>query len=140
MERLIDHGDFPSARETAEALKQQSLKAGEDAYEVASYDIALAHWLVGRVLRLGGVAEAALEPLKESLPRFQKMAKDTLYPKVVRATARMCTSFKLNQSQEKKQKLIESDCRETNHGFQGLAGPYILYGNSAETRRKPLFS
>src|SRR6185369_14692448 len=50
------------------------LAAGEAAYPGAAYDISYAHWVLGRVLQMGGAAAAALAPLAEAQRRFQALA------------------------------------------------------------------
>src|SRR6185295_13171471 len=47
---------------------------GKAVYEEAEYDIAYSHWLLGRVLRDGGDANAALAPLGEAQRRFESLA------------------------------------------------------------------
>jgi tetratricopeptide (TPR) repeat protein len=74
IDRLLDRGDLPSAYEAAQQLLDRSLAAGEEAYPEAKYDIAMAHIRLGRVLNMGGAAEAALPPLAEARRRFQALA------------------------------------------------------------------
>lgn len=74
IERLLEGGDLQSAYTAAQQLLQRSLSAGEEAYPIADYDIAIAHIMLGRVLRMSGAAEAALLPLTESRRRFQALA------------------------------------------------------------------
>ncbi len=74
IERLLDSGDLPVAHTAAQQLVQNCLNAGEQAYAGADYDIALAHILLGRVLKMGGTAEVALSPLTEAQKRFQQLA------------------------------------------------------------------
>ncbi len=68
IERMSEQGRLPEAHADAEQLLQRALAAGE-----AAYDIALAHWLFGRVLKRIGAAEAALPPLREAQQRFQAL-------------------------------------------------------------------
>ncbi|MBI1882467.1 MAG: tetratricopeptide repeat protein [Chloroflexi bacterium] len=74
IERLLDTGNLPAAYTAAQDLLQRGLAAGEGAYPVAAYDIALAHMLLGRVLNSGGQAEATLAPLAEAQRRFETLA------------------------------------------------------------------
>jgi len=74
IERLLGSGNFQQAYQEAQALLDQSLQAGEAAYAAAAYNIALAHILLGRVLRMGSASEAALQPIDEAYRRFQQLA------------------------------------------------------------------
>jgi len=74
IDRLLEHGDLPSAHAAARQLLQRCLAGGEAAYPGAAYDIAMAQLRLGRVLKEMGSAEAALEPLAEARQRFQRLA------------------------------------------------------------------
>jgi len=74
IDRMLERGDLPSAYEAAQQLLQRCLTAGEDSYQDAEYDIAMAHFRLGRVLKKGGAAEAALSLLTEAQQRFQALA------------------------------------------------------------------
>ena len=74
IERLLQQGDIQSAYQQAEALLKLALQAGASAYPGADYDIALAYLRLGRVLRMGGNAEAALKTLQQALLGFQALA------------------------------------------------------------------
>jgi len=74
IERLLNAGDLPTAYRAAAALRQRTLATGEAAYAGAAYDIAGAHWLLGRVLKRGSQARAALTPLGEAQRRFETLA------------------------------------------------------------------
>ena len=74
IDRLLDGGDLQAAYATAQQLLQQSLAAGEDSYPGANYNTAWAHFKLGRVLRISGSAETALQPLAEAERRFQILA------------------------------------------------------------------
>jgi tetratricopeptide (TPR) repeat protein len=54
----------------AQELLQQAQAAGEEAYTEAEYDLAMAHALLGRVLRTSGGAQQALPLLQEAGRRF----------------------------------------------------------------------
>ncbi len=73
--RLLQNGELQNALKVAESLLQMSLQSGENAYSGASYDIAQAYWLLGRVLQRIGSSEATLSCLDESLRRFEVVAK-----------------------------------------------------------------
>jgi len=72
VDRLLAAGRFAEAVQAARAVLQRVSAAGEDAYKGASYDLGVAHWKLGRALRMGGAAEAALGPFTEARERFQK--------------------------------------------------------------------
>ncbi|MGH9755786.1 MAG: tetratricopeptide repeat protein [Blastocatellia bacterium] len=73
IDRLLERGDLQSAYEAAQQLLDRSLAAGEEAFPEAKYFIAMAHFSLGRALRNGGTAEAALSPLAEAQRRFQAL-------------------------------------------------------------------
>ncbi len=72
--RMLDSGALPSAYAAAQQLLQRSLASGEEAYPEAAYDLAFAHWKLGRVLSRGGAAEEALIQLAEVQRRFQALS------------------------------------------------------------------
>jgi tetratricopeptide (TPR) repeat protein len=74
VERLLGSGNFPRALQEAEALLEKCRQAGKGAYSGAAYDTAMAYMLLGRVLEMGGAAEAALQPIDEAYRRFQRLA------------------------------------------------------------------
>lgn len=74
IDRLLDQGQLPAALDTAQHLLTQAQAGGEDAFPEAAYDLALTHFYLGRVLRSGGAAEAALLPLAEARRHFQHLA------------------------------------------------------------------
>jgi len=71
IERLLDSGDLQSAYTAVQSLLQRSVEAGEEAYQGADYDITFANILLGRVLKMGGAASAALQPLSEAQRRCE---------------------------------------------------------------------
>ncbi|MEK6304456.1 MAG: TIR domain-containing protein [Acidobacteriota bacterium] len=73
IERMLEQSRLPEAHAAAEQLLQRALAAGEAAYAGAAYDIAMAQWQFGRVLKKIGAAEAALSPLREAQQRFQAL-------------------------------------------------------------------
>ena len=74
IDRLLERGDFPAAHAAAQRLLNNCREAGETAYPKAAHDLAMAHFKLGRVLKEGGAAEAALAPLAEAQCRFQQLA------------------------------------------------------------------
>ncbi|HEX8117727.1 MAG TPA: tetratricopeptide repeat protein [Pyrinomonadaceae bacterium] len=74
IERLLERGEVRAAYAAAEALLKHCLSVGERAYANAGYDIAQVQLQLGRVLKGGGAAEAALAQLGEAGRRFQALA------------------------------------------------------------------
>jgi tetratricopeptide (TPR) repeat protein len=74
IDRLLEACQFPDAGQAARELLERSLKAGEDAYPEARYDTAMAHFYIGRALRMSGATEAARAPLGEARQRFESLA------------------------------------------------------------------
>jgi tetratricopeptide (TPR) repeat protein len=74
IDRLLERGDLPAAHKAATQLLDRGLTVGEAAYPEAAYDIAEAHLRLGRVLQMGGAAEAALALLAEAERRLQSLA------------------------------------------------------------------
>jgi tetratricopeptide (TPR) repeat protein len=58
----------------AQQLLQQAQAAGEAAYAEAEYDLAMAFFIRGRVLKRGGAAQHALPLLQEASRRFEAFA------------------------------------------------------------------
>jgi tetratricopeptide (TPR) repeat protein len=74
IDRLLERGDVQAAFAAAQQLLQHCLDAGEAAYPGAAYGIAVAYILLGRVLKTGGAAADALQPLAEAQQRFEALA------------------------------------------------------------------
>ncbi|UCH97483.1 MAG: tetratricopeptide repeat protein [Candidatus Aminicenantes bacterium] len=74
IEGLLGSSNFPGARQEARALLDKCVHRGEGAYPQAPYDTAVAFFLVGRILNLGGAARDALPPTQEAQKRFQALA------------------------------------------------------------------
>ena len=74
VERLLDAGRHAEAVTSASSLLQHAEAAGESAYERAAYDVATAHFVLGRALQMSGEAERALAHLEEARKRFQTLA------------------------------------------------------------------
>lgn len=73
VERLLGEGNLPAALMKAKTLLEKSQAVGEASYPEASYDMAMAHFLLGRVLKVSGNPQAALGHLVESRQRFQAL-------------------------------------------------------------------
>jgi tetratricopeptide (TPR) repeat protein len=70
----LEQGNLPAAYAAAQQLLQRALAAGEEAYLEAAYDIAVAYFRFGRMLKESGAAEEALSSLAEAQQRFQLLA------------------------------------------------------------------
>ncbi|WP_251971128.1 CHAT domain-containing tetratricopeptide repeat protein [Sphaerotilus microaerophilus] len=73
IEQLLAQGRWQEAFDGAQALRQRAESAGEAAYQGADYDLAAACWLLGRILKSAGAAEAALLWLAETRQRFENV-------------------------------------------------------------------
>jgi tetratricopeptide (TPR) repeat protein len=73
IQRLLQQGALQPALEAAQKLLQQCQQAGEGAYPGADYDLAIANFMLGRVLNSGGAAAQALPYLREAQQRFEKL-------------------------------------------------------------------
>jgi hypothetical protein len=74
VERLLDAGQLQAASGAAQILLERGRAAGEAAYPEAAYDLAVAHFMLGRVLTRGGAAQQVLGPLAEAQRRFEALA------------------------------------------------------------------
>ncbi len=74
IERLLQQNELQRALNQAEDLLHHALQAGETAYQGAAYDISIAYYLLGDVLRRGNLSEEALKPLQQAQQRFQTLA------------------------------------------------------------------
>jgi len=74
IDRLLERGELQPAYAAAQQLLQRCLATGEEAYTGAAYNIALACFSLGRILRRSGAAEDALLPLAEAQKRFRVLA------------------------------------------------------------------
>ena len=77
IEQQREAGQLREALAGAQALLQQARAAGEAAYANANYDLAMAFWLLGRVLKEAGGAQQALPRLQEAGRRFAAFANAT---------------------------------------------------------------
>ncbi|MBZ5618687.1 MAG: tetratricopeptide repeat protein [Acidobacteriia bacterium] len=73
IDRSMDHGRIREATDLARSLLAKMNVAGDAVYEEAPYDIAGAHFTLGRALKLSGASEEAVEHLDEAHRRFQKL-------------------------------------------------------------------
>ena len=74
VDRLLEQGAFQAAEQKARVILQHCIMAGEDAYPVAAYDCALAHFRLGRTLSMMGRVEEAFEMIRQAQQRFQALA------------------------------------------------------------------
>ena len=74
IDRLLQAGRFAEAEGLARALVRRAESAGESAYAGAAYDLAMASFRLGRVLRMSGSADAALASLRDARERFSQLA------------------------------------------------------------------
>ena len=74
VERLHNAGERAAAVTAAGRLVQQAHSAGPEAYAGAAYDLALAQFLLGRMLKHNGDAEAALPVLAQARTGFTALA------------------------------------------------------------------
>jgi tetratricopeptide (TPR) repeat protein len=73
---LLDQGQLQPALEKARALLDKAKTMGPAAYDGADYDLAGAHWLLGRVLRDSGQAVPALDLLVKAQQQFEALGED----------------------------------------------------------------
>jgi tetratricopeptide (TPR) repeat protein len=74
-ERLLERGEMQAALAAAEQLLRRCLETDRGAYPEADYDLAVAHYRFGRVLKLGGAVAKALPLLDEAQRLFDALAK-----------------------------------------------------------------
>ncbi|MFM9099966.1 MAG: hypothetical protein ACKOPS_01015, partial [Cyanobium sp.] len=74
IEQQLAGGQLREALAGAQQLLQQAQAAGEQAYADADYDLAVAFFLLGRVLKEAGGAQQALPLLAEAGRRFEAIA------------------------------------------------------------------
>jgi tetratricopeptide (TPR) repeat protein len=87
IEHLLQQNDLPQAYHKAQTLLSRSLAAGSLAYSGADYDLAVAHFLLGRVLNTGGQNAQALIYLQQARLLFQALANSG-----VKSAARMVSA------------------------------------------------
>jgi tetratricopeptide (TPR) repeat protein len=76
IDQQLDAGELRAALEGAQSLLQRTQSVGGQAYLGADYDLAVAFWLLGRVLRTFGGSEQALPLLIDARQRFEAVAKE----------------------------------------------------------------
>jgi len=76
IEQQLAAGQLREALEGAQALLQRTQSAGGLAYANTDYDLAIAFWLLGRVLKTAGESEQALPLLIDARQRFEAVAKE----------------------------------------------------------------
>ena len=74
IEQQLAAGQLREALTGAEEFLQQAQAAGEKAYAGADYNLAMAFWLLGRVLRMTGGAQRALLLLEKAGRHFEAIA------------------------------------------------------------------
>ena len=72
--RSLPRGRLREALDGAQALLQRARAAGEQAYSDADYDLAVACFLLTRVLQMAGGSEQALPLLDKARRRFEAVA------------------------------------------------------------------
>ncbi|MCP4567491.1 MAG: tetratricopeptide repeat protein, partial [FCB group bacterium] len=75
IERLLQQGQLQPAFEKAQALLDKAKEVGPTAYKGADYDLAMAHFMLGRVLSRRGQMAPALELLLEAQRLFEVLGK-----------------------------------------------------------------
>ncbi|MBK7665017.1 MAG: tetratricopeptide repeat protein [Sterolibacteriaceae bacterium] len=75
IEQQLGGGQLREAIDDAQALFECARTSGEQAYPDADYDLAMACWLLARVLDTAGGAEQALSLLDMARQRFESIAK-----------------------------------------------------------------
>ena len=76
IQQQLAGGQLPETLEGAQALFQHAQAAGEQAYPGADYDLAVACFLLARVLKTVGGSEQALPLLVDARQRFEAVAKE----------------------------------------------------------------
>jgi tetratricopeptide (TPR) repeat protein len=76
IEQQLAGGRLREAFDGAHGLLERARQAGEKAYPHADYDLAMACWLLARVLNMAGGSEQALPLLDEARKRFEAVERD----------------------------------------------------------------
>lgn len=76
IEQQLGTGRMREALDGAQQLLQRAQAMGQEAYPGADYDLAMAYWLLARVLQKAGGAEQALPLLDEARQRFEAVAQE----------------------------------------------------------------
>jgi tetratricopeptide (TPR) repeat protein len=75
IEQQLRGWQLREALEGAQQLLQRAWAVGENAFPNADYDLAMAHFMLARVLKTAGGSEQALQLLNEARQRFEAVAK-----------------------------------------------------------------
>ncbi|RWX48036.1 hypothetical protein H206_05390 [Candidatus Electrothrix aarhusensis] len=122
IERLLDQGNMQIAFEYARSLLKKAQSAGPQAYENADYHLAMAHFLLGRVLNNVEQAAPALDFLIESQQLFEalgKLGKQMASTALVEQADCLSKLGRLDAAAEKYEEAIRRD--EQQEDFRGVA-------------------
>jgi tetratricopeptide (TPR) repeat protein len=75
VELLLKNGNIPQALKEARKLLEMCLLNGEGAYDHALRDTASAYYWLGRILKVAGSWEEALEQFREAYQHYNRLAK-----------------------------------------------------------------
>lgn len=123
IERLLGQGQLQVAYDQAQALLAKAQSVGPAAYPEADYDLAMAHFLLGRVLKTAGQSALALELLGMAQQLFE-LNDDNSAPSMASATLTEqadCLT-ELGQLKAAAKKYEEGVRRDESSGnFRGIA-------------------
>ena len=140
IERLLGAGQLQPAYEKAQVLLEKAKGAGAEAYQGADFDLGIAHFVHGRVLRLGGQAAPALDLYIESQQLFEVLGErgERMAASALLEKADCLTDLgRLDEAVEKYQEAIErseklKDYRQVAVGKGQLATVRQYQGKYAE--------
>ena len=140
IERLLQQEQLQPAYEKAQALLEKAKAVGAEAYSSADYDLALAHFSLGRVLKMGGQAAPALELFIQAEQLFEALGESgERMASVTLAEQANCLSDlgRLKEAAEKYKENIKrakklEDLRQVATGKGQLASFRLLQGNYAD--------
>jgi tetratricopeptide (TPR) repeat protein len=92
IEQQLAGGQLQAAFDAARALLERAVAAGDAAYPGADYDLAMAHWLLARVLKTAGGAEQALALLDAAQGRFEAIALRSQSSRAAEGMASACVT------------------------------------------------
>ncbi|MCI5191640.1 MAG: tetratricopeptide repeat protein, partial [Candidatus Electrothrix sp. AU1_5] len=122
IERLLDQGKLPTALEQAKVLLEKVQTAGPNAYKGADYDLAMAHILLGRVLKHGGQAAPALELFVQTQQLFEALGERGAYMAAAALTEQADCLSALGRLDEAAEKYEEAISRaEERENFRDVA-------------------
>src|SRR5262245_37257621 len=90
LQELLGCGQLKDALAAAQALVKRARTAGDEAYEGADYNLAIALVLVGRTLQMNRRADQALPLLDQARRRFEAISKARSYNKSAARAAARC--------------------------------------------------